>query len=366
MLISSLRITAFRNLAQLSMEPHPRFNIIHGENGQGKTNLMESIYVLSALRSFRSLRNRDLIRNGESESILDAYVDRGGSRRDVRVTLRPVGRRIELNQKVIRDTASFFGMVNTVVFSPEDISVLKGAPADRRLFIDRMVFNLMPSYAALASDYEEALKGRNALLRDDYPNKGLINAWNEQVVRLGCALIVRRRQFLERIRAPFAHTFGQIFDAAMDASLQYECTIDNEIPGDEASLAERFHSALEQSFRHDCARGHTTVGPHRDDFLGVLNGQPIRTWGSQGQHRAFVLALKITEIRLATEQLGHSPILLLDDVSSELDPARNHRLFEFLAEFEGQVFITTTDPAFIRLHHDAQRWHIAQGTWTDD
>lgn len=369
MRIDSLRVRDVRNLAAVAIDPDPRFNVIHGANGQGKTNLLEAVGLLSSLKSFRSFRNRDLIRSGADEGVIEARVDRAGQRRDVRITVRPTRKRVELNDSVVRQLSDFFGAVNVVVFSPEDVSVFRGGPGDRRVFLDRMIFAARPAFAAESADYDTVLRQRNAVLKHDQPDRALIAVYDDQLIELGATMIERRIAFLNAIREPFVEAFGEIFDTRLPVDLGYVTRWTNEplapdVLHDAAGVREALRSALDGAWHRDRARGFTTVGPHRDDIDAMIEGQPLGTWGSQGQHRAWVLALKITEIRQLRDRLGHDPILLLDDVSSELDPKRNAKLFDFLSDLDGQVFITTTDVAYIRLAHPFARWAVSGGEVT--
>jgi DNA replication and repair protein RecF len=356
--LTELRLQDFRNLARVELQPHPRFNVFAGLNGQGKTNLIEAVHLLAALKSFRALRNRDLIRTGQDAAIIEATVDRQAHIRDLRLTVRSTGRRVELNDRVVKDLSLFFGTLGAVTFTPEDVGVLKGAPADRRLFIDRIIFNLMPGYGATALAYEEAVRQRNALLRQDTPpDPAMLAAWEEPIARHGAELLYQRLRWLAHFTPRLRQAFARIFGPARVVTIGYQSTLaeaDRGAGSDEVLPAQpELQRALGEQLRRerprDLARGATQTGPHRDDFLFLLDGEPVRTHASQGQHRALVLASRISEIEAMTEQTGDPPILLLDDVSSELDPERNARLFEFLDEFDGQVFITTTDRAFLHL-----------------
>jgi DNA replication and repair protein RecF len=371
-LVESLRISDFRNVALASITPDERFNVFVGPNGQGKTNLLESIYVLGALKSFRAFRNRDLIRQGADVAVIEADVDRGGVRRQARVTVRPNGRRVEINNKNVANLRDFFGTFNALVFSPEDIGVLRGAPADRRLFFDRMIFHAQPAFATESGDYDNVLRSRNATLRQEEPDRSLLAVYDEQLGRLGARIVMRRLELLRRIHDTFTETFAEIFAAGHAPSVVYApdglggLLLPDLEKYTEEELALHLARQLRRLTSHDIARGHTTVGPHRDDFDATLETNPVRTWASQGQHRAFALSLKITEIKLLRAQLGYDPVLLLDDVSSELDPVRNQRLFDFLSGLDGQVFITTTDLAYVRLSHPFTRWQIEAGKVVND
>jgi DNA replication and repair protein RecF len=378
--IDDLKLRHFRNLTHVELQPDPRFNVVVGPNGQGKTNLAEAVYVLSTLKSFRATRNAHLIQFEQDEARCIAMVDRAGVRREVDITLRQRSRKVTLNGNTIRKLADFFGTVNTVAFTPEDIAVLKGSPSERRLLLDRIVFHANPTYAIESGRYEEALKQRNAVLKNDRPDMALLEVYDEQLVPLGCTVVARRRAMVERLRAPFQEAFAEIFDAAIPVDLQYvpsffagvdtsgsydAITQEMSARADDTNVvADELRAAFKRSRRADFARGFTTVGPHRDDLQTWLGGQPVKAFASQGQHRAFMLALKITEIRLLEQLLGAPPILVLDDVSSELDPVRNRKLFDFLSDFAGQVFITTTDLDYIKLSADYTPWKVSGGTIT--
>lgn len=368
MRVESLRLRDFRNLAAVEFVPDPRFNVIVGPNGQGKTNLLESIYFLAALKSFRSLKNAALVREGCDRASLSAWIDRGGVRREVKIVLTPRSRKVRLNDNVVRRLSDFFGVVNTVAFVPEDVSVMKASPGARRTFFDRMVFNAWPAYATEVSDYESALKQRNALIRDGHvSDRSTLAAFDAEVVRRALVVIERRTRFVAELSEPFERSFAEIFGPGFDPRVTYRMRFADEDPehdrllADRDALADALSGALRHALPRDLARGHTTVGPHRDDFVATLGGRPMREFASQGQHRAFVLALKTTEIRLSEQRMGHCPILLLDDVSSELDPNRNARLFDFLSTIDGQVFITTTDDDYVRLNHSYRRWSVRDG-----
>lgn len=374
MRIDSLDIRQFRNLDHVHIEPASGFNVLVGANGQGKTNLIEAVYLLSTLKSFRSFQTRDLIQNGARNAIASAWVDRGGRRREVRVTLRPGGRKVELNNSTVKRLRDFFGAVNTVAFSPEDIGVLRGSPGDRRTFLDRMIFNAQPVYADEMSSYEDALKQRNALLKDEEPDRAIVEVYDAQLIEYGVKVMRRRSAFVRDFAAPFARCFEEIFGESLDAEIGYVPHLLDRLKvdaaswaaliDDEAALRESFANGLERRWKVDSIRGFTTTGPHRDDLDTRLEGEVVKTFASQGQHRAFVLALKIAEIRELHRLFGFYPILLLDDVSSELDQTRNERLFDFLARIDGQVFVTTTDADYIRLSIDYARFDVRQGSVT--
>lgn len=388
MLLDALHVQNFRNLAQVRLDAHPRFNILSGQNGQGKTNILEAIYLLSAVKSFRPQVNSDLIRFGQQQASLVARVDRGGSERIVRLEIGPRGKKIFLNDAPVRQLSNFFGTVNVVIFGPEDIAILKGSPSERRRFIDRAIFNAQPAYATETQHYEDVLAQRNALLKTARYDAPLMSVYDEQLVQYGAQIIERRLDFLTHFRPILRRVFRAIFDDSFEAEIGYymkwrdpeghdfvraeppdlSATADNragQIAGgrrDRRDLEQVLFDGLASTRADEQRRGYTLVGPHRDDLSTRINGRDIKTFASQGQHRAFVLAMKIAEISYLEERYRFAPILLLDDVSSELDRARNRFLFDFLRQRkEGQVFITTTHRDFILLDEDVQTYTVKNG-----
>ncbi len=378
--LSTLRIEDFRNLGALTFSPGPRFNIFYGANGQGKTNLLEAVYLLSAVKSFRPQRNSELIRWGSKLAVVEGCIERAGVERTARIDISPQGKKVQLNGTAVKNLSTFFGSLNAIVFSPDDLNILKGGPDERRRFVDRAIFNVSASYLSDVMAYQSVLKRRNALLRDERNPAMLLDVYDEQLANLGAAIALRRLRYLQAFAPLFRETFNAIFagadpatpvDAPVDAPkvvISYRAgwlgglarpgTLDE----DEPALAERLQKTLASGRREDLRRGFTTRGPHRDDLHLSLEGHALRAFASQGQQRAVVLAMKIAEVRLFQQHRGFRPILLLDDVSSELDRVRNRYLFDFLQNNPGQVFITTTHRDHILLDDQLAAFSVAHGS----
>lgn len=370
MLVRALRLRHFRNLSRIDLVPNPRFNIFSGANGQGKTNLLEALFMLSAVKSFRPQTNAELIEFGGKSASLEASVDRGGQERVVKIDVGERGKKVSLNNNPIRNLSDFFGTLNVVMFGPDDISLMRGSPSGRRRFIDRAIFNAQPAYATDSMHYEEVLKQRNALLKSPGGgDRNLLSVYDEQLIQYGASLIYRRHQYLTDFKPVFEATFQDIFDADFEAHISYALNWhEGELADPDTTLSDRLKiegllaDALERTRYEERDRGHTLVGPHRDDLHATLNGRDLKAFASQGQHRAFVLAMKIAEISHLEERYNFAPILLLDDVSSELDRERNRYLFDFLCHrMEGQVFITTTHRDYILLDEDVTTFHVKHG-----
>lgn len=368
MRLEALRVQHFRNLSFVEIEPHERFNIFSGANGQGKTNVLEAIYLLSAVRSFRANRNASMVEFDAESASLEARVERGGHDRIVRIEIGENGKDVFLNDSPVRRLSEFFGTVNVVKFGPKDLSILKGSPSERREFLDEAIFNAHPAYQTELDHYEEARKQRNAVLKDEEVDEALLSVYGEQLVQYGADVIERRTDFIEEFRPVLGRVFREIFDADFDADVEYDMKWADRIdaprrpPDDRGEVERMLESALEQTAEAERERGYTLVGPHRDDLYAELEERDVTVFGSQGQQRAFVLAMKIAVIRYLKERYHFAPILLLDDVSSELDREKNRFLFDFLrSRTEGQVFITTTHRDYIHLDEDLRTFSVTSG-----
>jgi DNA replication and repair protein RecF len=368
MRLDILRLQRFRNLDSVEMRPHERFNLLVGDNGQGKTNLLEAIYLLSAARSFRSHKNAELVAFDADDALLEGRVDRGGHERIVRVEISSRGKDVYLNNSPVRQLSNFFGTLNVVLFGPWDLSLLKGSPSERRDFVDDAIRSAQPAYATELQHYEEALQQRNALLKEERPDEALLDVYGQQIVQYGSDVVKRRLAFMEEFRPVLQSVFREIFDPAIEADLHYDMkwaeslSIPTRPPDERSELESLLETALEETGERERDRGYTVVGPHRDDVAATLDGRDISIYGSQGQHRAFVLAMKIAVVTYLEDYYHFAPILLLDDVSSELDRRRNRRLFAYLrASTEGQIFVTTTHRDYIDLQHDLRLFEVDRG-----
>jgi DNA replication and repair protein RecF len=343
------------------LEPRERFNVFSGDNGQGKTNLLEAIFAVSTLRSFRTSKLSDLIAFGAECATLGARVWRDDVVRVYEVELAQGSRKVMLDGKAARPLARYFGGFNVVVFTPEDLALPRASPGDRRRFLDRGVFNLRPDYLGIAQDYERVLKTRNTVLRqardgalDSRRTEELLAVYDEQLADIGARVIGARRAFLDVLRDELKSVFASITRTGLEASARY-------VVKSEASTRDEIIARLRESRGKDHATGATQVGPHRDDVLFELDGREAGAFASQGQLRAIMLAWKAAELAVLGRAHGDLPILLLDDVSSELDPQRNEFLFEHLATLAGQCFITTTHPGHVLLRQHRADYRIGGG-----
>jgi DNA replication and repair protein RecF len=357
----SLICESFRNLSSVSIAPHPRFNILEGQNGEGKTNVLEAIYLLGALRSFREVRTKGLIQWDKDAAIVRGRVTRRGVERELGVELSQRGRRAVTDGKVIARLSDYFGHLHLVVFGPEDLSLSKGGPAGRRRFLDRSIFQVVPSYFDEMRAYQRALKHRNELLRkaNGPVDSALMESFDEALARRGAKVLWRRLNFLEQFIPVVEGVFEELTGGGHVLGLRYDGMVSGS--ADEGVLFDAFRERLNASMGTDQRRRYTTRGPHVDDIVITLDDHVARSHASQGQHRAIALALKIAELRRAEATLEAPPILLLDDVSSELDERRNAQLMACLDAGQGQVFVTTTDRRWIHVNGDTQVFSVHEG-----
>lgn len=301
---------------------------------------MEAIYAAATLKSFRTAKLAELIARDAEVARIWAHVEASGVRHDYAIEIGHKHKVVRRDGKVPRPLSSYFGAFNVVVFAPEDLAVVKGSPSERRRFLDRSVFGLDPGYLVTAANYDKVLRSRARVLRDLADGKGnvaLLDVYDEQLAALGASVMAARRALMAALVPLFVARFVAVTRTGRVAHARLIET-STDLPTD-----------LSTRRAIDRAAKATTVGPHRDDLEFLLDGVPAAQVASQGQTRAMVLAWKMAELELLGAVRGDLPILLLDDVSSELDDARNDYLFAELTLLAGQSFITTTHPRHVRV-----------------
>ncbi len=360
MKIEYLTARGIRNLADVQLAPRDRFNVFVGNNGQGKTNLLEAIYAVATLRSFRTTKLSDLLAFGAEHASLGARVRKADLTRVYEVEIQPSGRRAQLDGRAARPISRYFGGFNVVVFTPEDLALPRSSPSDRRRFLERAVFNRTPEYLVASQNYDKALKHRNAVLRQaacGTPRSSidpLLEVYDRQLAELGTAVTTARAEYVAAIQPGIAAAFTAIARTTRFVNVRY-------VSKTAAMTMEEFELHLRESRARDLAMESTQSGPHRDDVAFDFDGRDAGGFASQGQLRALMLAWKTAELALLAHTHGDLPILLLDDVSSELDPERNRYLFEHLAAQAGQCFVTTTSLSHVLWTQDRSEFRIENG-----
>ncbi len=340
-----LQLHNFRNYVRADVRPCPGITVFHGDNAQGKTALLEAIYLCCTGRSHRTKHDKELVRWREPKGRVQLDVERIDGSHEIDIGLFAQSRKqVKVGGSAIARTGELMGHVNGVLFSPEDLALVKDGPAERRRFIDMELSQIRPAYYYALQRYTRALAQRGALLRE-IPIKqtmvSLLNDWDEQLALTGAEIIEHRRAFLSKLDAVAGEIHRDITDGREKLRLRYEASLGSDETG--AGLARDFLRALTAARDLDLRRQTTTVGPHRDDLALILDGVDARVYGSQGQQRTCALSLKLSELSVMREQTGEWPILMLDDVMSELDPGRRRQLFARLSGV--QTLVTTTDPS---------------------
>lgn len=361
--LKKLSIAEFRNIKNISIQPCNNFNLLYGLNGQGKTNLLEAIFLLGSPRSFRNCKQHDLIRHDEKIAVVRGEVESNRITSDIRFTLEQAGRRVEVNGKGIARASELHGKLNSVVFSPDDTGMVRSGPDSRRRYLDRAVYMVDIQYLHCWHDYHRILKQRNNLLKK--ADTTGIDIWTDQLATVGAEIIERRHYFVSTLNKRFKKYYTYISDGSESAEVTYRPEGIKVFTGSE--IKNELSDLLNRNARNDERYGTTTSGPHRDDLIFTLNGKLLKSFGSQGQQKSFVLALKLAEIEYLEETFNELPILLLDDMSSELDSERSKNLLQCLSQKNIQVFITTTERSPALLDVTTQNYsvfHVQGGNLT--
>jgi DNA replication and repair protein RecF len=341
MLLAAIEATNFRNLSG-RIEWGPRLNIIYGNNGQGKTNWLEAIYLLARSKSFRTQRLQEAIRFGEELAVVRGTVRTGQDlQRDLQVSLHDNSKTIFVNSK--RETlARYLTQLQVFSFTAADLEVVRGMPEARRRFLDRGISSLKPSYLKTISDYNKVIKQKNRVLQLANENElgpdkveDLLAPWNDQLVRLGVLIHNAREEYVAGLNAALER---QLFERR-DVTTRYVSSLENK--GDLSEYESLLRSRISLRLAAEVAAGHALIGPHRDDLEIHLDGREIRVYGSSGQQRSALLLLDLAAISLYNSSSNDQPVFIIDDVDAELDERRIRHLLEYL-ENRTQTFITTS------------------------
>jgi DNA replication and repair protein RecF len=353
MYLKSLRLRSFRNYVDRQIEFTAKKTILVGNNAQGKSNLLEAVELLASLKSHRTSRDRELVLDSATMGQIDATVERAYGTSELKVVFRKQGRRtVAVNQENLRRQLDFLGMLNAVQFSSLDLDLVRGAPDVRRSWLDGLLIQLEPVYASILQQYNQVLKQRNALLKKiravRQENESIEIAafepqlilWDEQLAAAGSRVARRRARVIARL-APIAESWHKRISGETERlEVNYLPNV-KWLEDDPIIVQQAFLAKIKERRMAEQYQGKTMVGTHRDEIEFVINQTPARYYGSQGQQRTLVLALKLAELKLIEEVVGEPPLLLLDDVLAELDPNRQKQLLEVIGD-RFQTIITTT------------------------
>ncbi|GMX67345.1 DNA replication/repair protein RecF [Paenibacillus elgii] len=368
MQLKRLSLQHYRNYDQMEFQTDNMVNIIVGPNAQGKTNLLESIFVLALTKSHRTHQDKELIRWNASSTLLHAEVEKRYGTVQLDLSISQQGKKAKVNGLEQKKLSNFIGALNVVMFAPEDLEIVKGSPGVRRRFLDMEIGQVYPSYLHDLSQYNKILQQRNNYLKQLFSSPGkasMLDVWNEQLMQFGVKIMKKRQSFIKKLQAWAEKIHAGITNGSEQLRIDYDCALSHALEQEDAVLFDHFMIKLSQVKDQELRRGVSLVGPHRDDLRFYINDKEVQTFGSQGQQRTTALSLKLAEIELIREEVGEYPLLLLDDVLSELDRYRQTQLIETFQR-KVQTFITTTGIESIDLSklESASVIHVRDGSLT--
>ena len=354
--LAHLRLRDFRNYARLDVDFAPGFHLLLGDNAQGKTNILEAIYLMATLRSFRGVGSAQLIRHGQKGYFVGGTVVGQGDH-EVKIYWSVSERKLALGGQPVKKLTDYLGVLRTVVFCTEDLQLVKGAARARRRFLDLLLAQTQPGYLPLLQRYMRAVRARNALLKQRAVDETALDSFSQELVKLGDEIIRARRELIPKFSPLARLAYRRISNDAEELRMEY-------LP----SVKEDFAVELAQSRSRERTYRSTLVGPHRDDLQLLSNGKSAAQFGSEGQKRTLAIALKMAQAEFLAGIHGRPPVLLIDDVMGELDVKRRTGflpLLEQARKSSGQVFMTATEENWpSELGRDLHKWQVSKGTLT--
>ena len=355
MIIKSLELADFRNYDSLHIDFSRGTNILYGDNAQGKTNILEAIYLSATTKSHKGSKDKDIVNFEKEESHIRTYLEKDDI--DIRIDMhlrKNKSKGIAIDGQKIKKAAELLGLLNVVFFSPEDLSIIKNGPSERRRFVDMELCQLDQFYLYNLNHYNKIVNQRNKLLKDMYFNPSLrdtLNIWDSQLISFGSKIIERRQLFINQLNEIIFDIHKKLSGGKEDLVIQYEPDV----------VIEEYEKSLTINQDRDIKLKQTTTGPHRDDFSFIVGDVDIRKFGSQGQQRTAALSLKLSEIELVKKMTKDNPVLLLDDVLSELDSSRQNYLLSTIGDIQTIITCTGLDE-FVNNRFEINKvFHIENG-----
>lgn len=358
-----LELTGYRCYSKVLVEPAPGVNVFVGDNGSGKTSLLEAIGYLASLKSFRRSPDASLVARDQEAAVVRGEFSAGARTLRVEVEIPVEGRRrVLVNGKRPSSRAEVVSTIPLVAFLPDDLDLVKRGPSERREYLDDLAAALWPAAGAEQTDYERALRQRNSLLRQEgrHADRTTLDVWDERLSHLGAAVTRRRLDLLEALAPRLSTLYADLGERPERLGARYESAALGVLEAPGGDLVPLLREALESARPDDLERRVTTVGPHRDEAVLLIGDRDVRTRASQGEQRTVALGLRVAAYEMLREVRGATPVLVLDDVFSELDPGRSRRLVDKLPE--GQVFVSTAREEEVPVV--GTRWTVDRGTVT--
>lgn len=334
MWISDIKLNNFRNYKNKEIKLHENINVFFGENAQGKTNIIESIFLCSIGKSFRTNKEKELIKFEEDKSTVEIEFNKKDRDGKIKIEIGEK-KQIYFNGIKLKKLSELLGNINVVIFTPDDINILKGGPQNRRKFLDVMISQLRPNYMHILTLYLKTLEQRNNYLKQiklENKDESLLDIWDEKLIEYGSKIYEYRNEYIKKIQEKIKDIHKEITQDKEEIEIKYFS---------DANTRQNFLNELKSRRKLDIIKGFTTKGIHRDDFMIYINGKEVEIYGSQGQNRTVVLSLKLSELQVIYDDIGEYPILLLDDFMSELDSKRRKNFLDNISNI--QVIITCTE-----------------------
>ncbi|MSN98270.1 DNA replication/repair protein RecF [Bacillus paralicheniformis] len=370
MYIQNLTLSSYRNYERLDLQFENKVNVIIGENAQGKTNLMEAIYVLAMAKSHRTSNDKELIRWDEDYAKIEGRVIKKNGSVPIQLVISKKGKKGKVNHIEQQKLSQYVGAVNTIMFAPEDLNLVKGSPQVRRRFLDMEIGQVSPVYLHDLSLYQKILSQRNHFLKQLQTRKQtdqtMLDVLTEQLTEFAAKVVMKRLQFVDQLEKWAQPIHSGISRGLEELTLKYHTSLHVSDSPDLSKMINSYQETFSKLRDKEIERGVSLSGPHRDDVLFCVNGRDVQTYGSQGQQRTTALSLKLAEIDLIQEEIGEYPILLLDDVLSELDDYRQSHLLHTI-QGRVQTFVTTTSVDGIdhKTLNEAEIFRVENGTLSD-
>ena len=339
MIIEKLELKNYRNYENLLIDFNPKNNIIIGDNAQGKTNILEAIYFLSLTKSFLGVNEKKLININSNFTSLKGIINKNNATKKLELFLTNQGKKVKINNKEIKKLSEYVSNIKIIIFSPDNLRLLKDSPSVRRKFLNIEISQLSSKYIKILNNYNNVLRQRNEYLKEYKIDKNYLNILNEKLADLAIYIYNKRKKFIEDINKNINNIFKEITNTEQ---LEVEYISNINYDENDKIMKNKFLKQLEENFEKEKKYNLTLFGTHRDDFIIKLNGNDISTFGSQAQLRLSILSLKLSEIYIFKEELKENPILLLDDIFSELDINKRNNLIKFISN-DIQTILTTTD-----------------------
>ena len=339
MIVKQIKLKDFRNYDNLDLKLDSGINIFYGNNAQGKTNIIEAIFMSAIGKSFRTNKDSELIQFGKNSALIDINYENSDREGKINIEISDK-KRVKINDIPLKKLSEILGKIYVVLFTPDDINILKGSPSNRRNFLNIMISQLRPLYMFALSEYTNAMNQRNSYLKQiklENRAEDMLDIWDVKLAELGMKIYSYRKEFIEKISEKIQNVHSKITNNNEKIEIAYNFECKNK---------QEYIENLRKNRKIDIIKGITSYGVHRDDFYININNNLISAYGSQGQHRTAILSLKISELQIIYDEVGEYPILLLDDFMSELDNERRINLLENINN--NQVIITCTDKNFFK------------------